>query len=71
MIDTLNLKACLFAIIAISTSTTVHVPVMISGTFDEGGATFVSGQDVEAFWNADRHFPMLSVGMNCALGPEN
>ncbi len=43
---------------------------MVSGTFDKGGATFVSGQDVEAFWNAIAHFPMLSVGMNCALGPE-
>ncbi len=43
---------------------------MISGTFDKGGATFVSGQEVEAFWNAIAHFPMLSVGMNCALGPE-
>ena len=43
---------------------------MVSGTFDKGGATFVSGQDVEAFWNAVAHFPLLSVGMNCALGPE-
>ena len=55
---------------AISTRAGVRVPVMISGTFDEGGATFVSGQEVEAFWNAIAHFPMLSVGMNCALGPE-
>ena len=43
---------------------------MVSGTFDQGGATFVSGQDVEAFWNAIAHFPLLAVGMNCALGPE-
>ena len=42
---------------------------MVSGTFSEGGRTFVSGQEVEAFWNAIAHFPMLSVGMNCALGP--
>ncbi|HEX4415709.1 MAG TPA: methionine synthase, partial [Lacipirellulaceae bacterium] len=47
----------------------VRVPVMVSGTFGDGGRTFVSGQDVEAFWNAVSHFPMLSVGMNCALGP--
>ena len=47
-----------------------RVPVMISGTFDKGGATFVSGQEVEAFSNAIAHFPALSVGMNCALGPE-
>jgi 5-methyltetrahydrofolate--homocysteine methyltransferase len=70
VIDTLNLKACLFAISRYFEESGKHVPVMISGTFDKGGATFVSGQEVEAFWNAVSHFPMLSVGMNCALGPE-
>ncbi|MEX2310744.1 MAG: methionine synthase [Pirellulales bacterium] len=70
VIDTLNLKACLFAIARYFNAHGVRVPVMISGTFDKGGATFVSGQEVEAFWNAVAHFPMLSVGMNCALGPE-
>ncbi|MEX2316539.1 MAG: methionine synthase [Pirellulales bacterium] len=70
VIDTLNLKACLFAISKYFEEKSVRVPVMISGTFDKGGATFVSGQDVEAFWNSVAHFPMLSVGMNCALGPE-
>jgi 5-methyltetrahydrofolate--homocysteine methyltransferase len=70
VIDTLNLKACLFAIERCFEELGVRVPVMISGTFDKGGATFVSGQEVEAFWNAVAHFPMLSVGMNCALGPE-
>jgi 5-methyltetrahydrofolate--homocysteine methyltransferase len=70
VIDTLNLKACLFAIQRYFTENNVRVPVMVSGTFDKGGATFVSGQEVEAFWNAVSHFPMLSVGMNCALGPE-
>ncbi len=68
VIDTLNLKACLFAIERYFEENSVRVPVMVSGTFDEGGATFVSGQDVEAFWNAIAHFPMLSVGMNCASG---
>jgi 5-methyltetrahydrofolate--homocysteine methyltransferase len=70
VIDTLNLKACLFAIDRYAVETGHRVPVMISGTFDKGGATFVSGQDVEAFWTAVSHFPVLSVGMNCALGPE-
>jgi 5-methyltetrahydrofolate--homocysteine methyltransferase len=70
VIDTLNLKACLFAIDRYFTETGHRVPVMISATFDKGGATFVSGQEVEAFWTAVSHFPVLSVGMNCALGPE-
>ncbi len=68
-IDTLNLKSCLFAISRYCDEHKIRVPVMISGTFGDGGRTFVSGQDVEAFWNAVSHFPMLSVGMNCALGP--
>ncbi len=70
VIDTLNLKACLFAISRYFDAKQVRVPVMVSGTFGEGGATFVSGQEVEAFWNAIANFPMLSVGMNCALGPQ-
>ena len=70
VIDTLNLKACLFGIARYFDETGTHVPVMVSGTFDKAGATFVSGQVVEAFWNSISHFPMLSVGMNCALGPD-
>ena len=70
VIDTLNLKACLFAIARYFDETGNAVPVMVSGTFGEGGSTFVSGQVVEAFWNSISHFPMLSVGMNCALGPD-
>jgi 5-methyltetrahydrofolate--homocysteine methyltransferase len=70
VIDTLNLKACLFAIFRYFDEHRIRIPVMVSGTFDKGGVTFVSGQDVEAFWNSIAHFPMLSVGMNCALGPE-
>jgi 5-methyltetrahydrofolate--homocysteine methyltransferase len=70
VIDTLNLKACLFAISRYFEKCGNRVPVMVSGTFDKGGATFVSGQEVEAFANATSHFPALSIGMNCALGPE-
>ncbi|HEX3599997.1 MAG TPA: methionine synthase [Lacipirellulaceae bacterium] len=69
VIDTLNLKSCLFAISRYFEEHKVRLPVMVSGTFGDGGRTFVSGQEIEAFWNAIAHFPMLSVGMNCALGP--
>ncbi|MGC4095474.1 MAG: dihydropteroate synthase, partial [Nitrospira sp.] len=30
----------------------------------------MTGQTVEAFWNSISHVPLLSVGMNCALGPK-
>ncbi len=69
-IDTLNLKACLFAIDEFFASGGRRVPVMVSGTFDKGGRTFVSGQSVEAFVTSLAHFPILSIGMNCALGPD-
>jgi 5-methyltetrahydrofolate--homocysteine methyltransferase len=69
-IDTLNLKACLFAIRDYFDKGGRVVPVMASGTFDKGGRTFVSGQSVEAFVTSLSHFPLLSVGMNCALGPD-
>jgi 5-methyltetrahydrofolate--homocysteine methyltransferase len=70
VIDTLNLKACLFAIARYFEESGNRVPVMVSATFDPAGSTFVSGQLVEAFWNSVAHFPMVSVGMNCALGPD-
>ncbi len=70
VIDTLNLKACLFGIKRYFDETGNVVPVMVSGTFAESGSTFVSGQVVEAFWHSVSHFPMISVGMNCALGPD-
>ena len=70
VIDTLNLKACLFAIAQYFEDTDVQLPVMVSTTFDKSGVTFVSGQTVEAMWNSVSHFPLFSIGMNCALGPE-
>ncbi|MEO1996597.1 MAG: homocysteine S-methyltransferase family protein, partial [Planctomycetaceae bacterium] len=68
--DTLNMKACLFAIQQCFEETGRRVPVMISGTIFAGGRT-LAAQTLEAFWTSISHFPMLSVGLNCALGPRN
>ncbi len=47
-----------------------QVPIMASVTFIQKGSNRgVTGQTVEAFWNSISHVPLLSVGMNCALGP--
>ena len=47
------------------------VPIMASVTFIQpGGNRGVTGQTVEGFWNSISHVPLLSVGMNCALGPK-
>jgi len=66
--DTLNMKACLFAIQQVFDQGGRHVPVMVSGTIFQGGRT-LTGQTMEAFWAAVSHFPMMSIGLNCALGP--
>ncbi|MCH8830139.1 MAG: methionine synthase, partial [Planctomycetes bacterium] len=66
--DTLNMKACLFAIAAYFEHNGIRVPVMVSGTIFEGGKT-LGAQSIEAFCAAVSHFDMLSIGLNCALGP--
>jgi 5-methyltetrahydrofolate--homocysteine methyltransferase len=69
--DTLNAKAAFFAIQKHFEETGASVPVMASVTFIQAGSIRgVTGQTVEAFWNSVSHVPLLSVGMNCALGPQ-
>ena len=47
------------------------VPIMASVTFIQAGNNRgATGQTVEAFWNSISHIPLLSVGINCALGPK-
>jgi len=47
------------------------VPILASVTFIQAGSNRgVTGQTVEAFWNSVANVPLLSVGMNCALGPK-
>lgn len=61
--DTLNLKACLFAISRYFEQSGRIVPVMISVTITDKSGRTLSGQTAEAFWESIRHFPMLSVGI--------
>ncbi len=69
--DTLNAKAAFFAIQEAFASGARRVPIMASVTFIQAGSNRgVTGQTVEAFWNSISHVPLLSVGMNCALGPK-
>ena len=68
--DTLNLKACLFAISRYFEENQIHVPVMASVTITDAAGRTLSGQTIEAFWNSIAHFDLLSVGINCAFGPE-
>ena len=68
--DTLNLKACLFAIEQFFEESGVRLPVMVSVTITDASGRTLSGQTIEAFWNSISHCDLLSVGINCALGPE-
>ncbi|MFM7092545.1 MAG: homocysteine S-methyltransferase family protein, partial [Bacteroidota bacterium] len=66
--DTLNAKAALFAIEALFEEAGKKLPVMISGTITDASGRTLSGQTVGAFWASINHVPLLSVGLNCALG---
>ncbi|HXF94387.1 MAG TPA: methionine synthase [Nitrospiraceae bacterium] len=66
--DTLNCKAALFAIDRYFERIGRRVPVMVSVTITDRSGRTLSGQTVEAFWNSVSHMPLLSVGINCALG---
>ncbi|MDX1952462.1 MAG: methionine synthase [Verrucomicrobiota bacterium] len=68
--DSLNSKAALFAIDQFFTETRRRIPVMVSFTITDGSGRTLSGQTVEAYWNSISHMELLSVGINCALGPK-
>ena len=66
--DTLNAKAAIFAIEEAFEARGKRWPVMISGTVTDASGRILSGQTVEAFWNAILHARPMTVGLNCALG---
>jgi len=66
--DTLNAKAALFAIQELLEERGATVPIMVSGTITDASGRTLSGQTTEAFLISVSHVPLLSVGLNCALG---
>ena len=83
--DTLNAKAALFAIdqffVDAKAGKVPHLeswriqpgqalPIMISGTITDASGRTLSGQTTEAFLTSVSHLPLLSVGLNCALGAD-
>lgn len=67
--DTLNAKACLFAIDELREERELP-PVIISFTITDKAGRTLSGQTVEAFWNSVRHAKPLAISINCALGAD-
>jgi len=68
--DTLNAKAAVFACEQVFEEDGLRLPVMISGTITDQSGRTLSGQTTEAFYNSLRHARPLSIGLNCALGPD-
>ncbi len=69
--DTLNSKAALFGIREYLDEINKSLPIMISGTIVDLSGRTLSGQTTEAFYNSISHAKdILSVGLNCALGPK-
>lgn len=66
--DTLNAKACLYAIEEVKEARDSDIPVMVSGTITDASGRTLSGQTAEAFLISISHIPLLSIGFNCALG---
>ena len=68
--DSLNAKAALFAIERCFAEQGRRIPIMASVTFiQKGHHRTMNGQTLDAFLIAMSHVPLLSVGINCALGP--
>jgi 5-methyltetrahydrofolate--homocysteine methyltransferase len=66
--DTLNAKAALFAAQDAIENLEAEVEIMLSGTITDASGRTLSGQTTEAFLISVSHSPLLSVGLNCALG---
>ena len=66
--DTLNAKSALFAIDEVKEERAIEIPTMVSGTITDASGRTLSGQTAEAFLFSISHFPLTSVGFNCALG---
>lgn len=69
--DTLNAKAAVFAVKTVFDEDSVELPIMLSGTITDQSGRTLTGQVTEAFYNSLRHANPVTVGLNCALGPDD
>jgi 5-methyltetrahydrofolate--homocysteine methyltransferase len=68
--DTLNAKAAIFGVKTLFDDLGFDIPIMLSVTITDQSGRTLSGQTTEAFWHSVRHANPLTVGINCALGPD-
>jgi 5-methyltetrahydrofolate--homocysteine methyltransferase len=67
--DTLNVKAASIGVRQAFKEAGQELPIMISGTIEPMGTT-LAGQNIESFYISLEHLKPLSIGLNCATGPE-
>ncbi|RAV20805.1 methionine synthase [Paenibacillus contaminans] len=67
--DTLNVKAGSIGVRRAFDKLGVKLPIMISGTIEPMGTT-LAGQNIESFYISLEHLDPISIGLNCATGPE-
>ena len=67
--DTRNVKAALLAVQRLEREREARIPLMVSGTIERWGA-MLAGQTVDAFYASVSHADLLSIGLNCATGPD-
>ncbi|WP_091189207.1 methionine synthase [Paenibacillus catalpae] len=67
--DTLNVKAGSIGIRKAFETMNRELPIMISGTIEPMGTT-LAGQSIESFYISLEHLKPISIGLNCATGPE-
>ena len=67
--DTRNIKAAVHAVHDLEREIGAKIPLMISGTIERSG-TMLAGQPADAFYASVAHADLLSIGLNCATGPD-
>ncbi len=67
--DTRSIKAALLAVERLRRERGHAIPTMVSGTIELTG-TMLAGQPADAFCASISHADLISIGLNCATGPE-
>ncbi len=68
--DLLQTKTALVTVFEKLEASGIHIPVMVSVTIEQQG-TMLVGSDISAVVATLEPFPIFSLGMNCATGPQD
>ena len=73
--DALNVKAALYAVQQVEdrflrSARNDRIPVIVSVSVSDRSGRTLTGQTLEAFYTAVRHYPLTAFGVNCSLGAD-